>query len=92
MRAMGQQMSDDITARVIGSPFVPRNWNALVDANGKAICIVVISPVFRVIFGNPLDERICGVKINMGALADMAKQQMQMAALADWDQTRAIKQ
>lgn len=72
------------STRIIGSDLIPEAWNLFIDANGKTLCIVIVAPIFRVVFGDPLDDRITAAKVNRGVLARFAKSQMERGALEAW--------
>jgi len=59
---------------------VPDSWRVLCDADDHTLAIVMTAPVFRCIYGDPLDERIAHVKISRAAMV----RQAQAALLGCW--------
>ena len=80
---MGVWMTPDI--RVTCSADVPDSWHVMCDAEKKTRAIVMLAPVFRVIYGNPADEEITELRISVLAMARHAVQQAHLAALDMWE-------
>lgn len=66
----------EVATRVIGSVFVPEGYTAFRNANGQTVCVVMINPLYRVLYGDPFDETICATVVNIKVFARFAQQQM----------------
>ena len=71
--------------RVICSADVPDSWHVMCDAQKKTRAIVMLAPVFRVIYGNPADEAITELRISVLAMARHAISAAHLAALEMWE-------
>lgn len=74
--------SEGITTRVVGSPFVPDGWMSFRNANGQTVCVVMVTPNYRILYGDPYDDTICATVVNINAFARYAHEQMMQQQLA----------
>lgn len=66
------------------SDTIPDSWHVMRDAAHVTKAIVMLQPVFRVIYGDVNDDTVVELQISVRAMARHAVQVARMAYLESW--------
>lgn len=74
----------DDTFRITYSSDVPNAWHVMRDDKQRTTAIIMLSPVFRVIFGNPMDPTTSELVISPQEMARKIAQICRIEFLENW--------